>query len=95
MILSRVWYVILGLAVAVALYVVYVAVGQYNRQTTRALKEGLAAAAERLLHLLQSTKLPDYVRKTDLVTDVRRRLQQRSAHWYAEALKAAREAHEA
>ncbi len=38
MILSRVWYVLLGVAVAVALYVVYVAVGQFNRQTTRALK---------------------------------------------------------
>ena len=32
MILSRVWYVLLGLAVAVALYVVYIAVGQYDRQ---------------------------------------------------------------
>jgi hypothetical protein len=46
MILSRVWYVILGVAVAVALYVVYVAVGQYNRQTTRALKEGLASDSQ-------------------------------------------------
>ncbi len=32
MILSRVWYVLLGIAVGVALYVVYVAVGQYERQ---------------------------------------------------------------
>jgi hypothetical protein len=46
MILSRVWYVLLGVAVAVALYVVYVAVGQYNRQTTRALKEGLASDSQ-------------------------------------------------
>jgi hypothetical protein len=46
MILSRVWYVLLGLAVAVALYVVHVAVGQYNRQTTRALKEGLASDSQ-------------------------------------------------
>jgi hypothetical protein len=46
MILSRVWYVILGVAVAVALYVVYVAVGQYNRQTARSLKEGLASDSQ-------------------------------------------------
>src|SRR5580658_7339011 len=46
MILSRVWYVLLGVAVAVALYVVYVAVGQYNRQTTLALKEGLASDSQ-------------------------------------------------
>src|SRR5260370_4689682 len=46
MILSRVWYVVLGVAVAVALYVVYVAVGQYNRQTARALKEGLASDSQ-------------------------------------------------
>ena len=35
-----------ALAVAVALYVVYVAVGQYNRQTTLALKEGLASDSQ-------------------------------------------------
>ncbi len=46
MILSRVWYVLLGVAVAVSLYVVFVAVGQYNRQTTRALKEGLASDSQ-------------------------------------------------
>ncbi len=46
MILSRVWYVLLGVAVAVALYVVYVAVGQYNRQSTLALKEGLASDSQ-------------------------------------------------
>jgi hypothetical protein len=46
MILSRVWYVLLGVAVAVALYVVYVAVGQYNRQTILALKEGLASDSQ-------------------------------------------------
>src|SRR5580700_12319614 len=46
MILSRVWYVILGVAVAVALYVVYLAVGQYDRATTRALKEGLASDSQ-------------------------------------------------
>ena len=46
MVLSRAWYVLLGLAVAVALYVVYVAVGQYNRATTRSLKEGLASDSQ-------------------------------------------------
>jgi hypothetical protein len=46
MILSRAWYVLLGLAVAVALYVVYVAVGQFNRATTRSLKEGLASDSQ-------------------------------------------------
>jgi hypothetical protein len=46
MILSRVWYVVLGLAVAVALYVVFIAVGQYERQATRALKEGLASDSQ-------------------------------------------------
>src|SRR5580704_9863713 len=46
MILSRAWYVLLGVAVAVALYVVYVAVGQYNRQTTLALKAGLASDSQ-------------------------------------------------
>jgi hypothetical protein len=46
MILSRVWYVLLGLAVAVALYVVYIAVGEYDRLSTRALKEGLASDSQ-------------------------------------------------
>jgi hypothetical protein len=46
MILSRVWYVLLGLAVALAMYVVYIAVGQYDRQTTRALQEGLASDSQ-------------------------------------------------
>ncbi len=46
MILSRVWYVVLGLAVAVSLYVVYFAVGQYDRQNARALKESLASDSQ-------------------------------------------------
>jgi hypothetical protein len=46
MVLSRVWYVLLGVAVAVALYVVYVAVGEYNRRETHALKEGLASDSQ-------------------------------------------------
>src|SRR5208283_4231463 len=46
MVLSRVWYVLLGVAVAVALYVVYVAVGEYDRRETHALKEGLASDSQ-------------------------------------------------
>jgi hypothetical protein len=46
MILSRVWYVLLGLAVAVALYVLYIAAGEYDRQATHALKEGLASDSQ-------------------------------------------------
>jgi hypothetical protein len=46
MVISRLWYVLLGVAVAVALYVVYIAVGEYNRQTTRALMEGLASDSQ-------------------------------------------------
>src|SRR5271156_1055692 len=46
MILSRAWYVLLGVAVGVALYVVFVAVGQYNRQSALALKEGLASDSQ-------------------------------------------------
>lgn len=46
MILSRVWYVLLGLAVAVAMYVLYVAVGQFDRRGTRSLKEGLASDSQ-------------------------------------------------
>jgi hypothetical protein len=46
MVLSRLWYVLLGLAVAVALYVVFIAVGEYDRQSARALKEGLASDSQ-------------------------------------------------
>jgi hypothetical protein len=46
MILSRVWYVLLGLAVSVALYVVFVAVGQFDRRGMLALKEGLASDSQ-------------------------------------------------
>ena len=46
MVLSRAWYVVLGLAVAVALYVVYIAVGEYDRQATHALQEGLASDSQ-------------------------------------------------
>jgi hypothetical protein len=46
MVLSRLWYVLLGLAVAVALYVVFIAVGEFDRQGARALKEGLASDSQ-------------------------------------------------
>jgi hypothetical protein len=46
MILSRAWYGLLGIAVAVALYVSYIAVGQYDRAATRALKERLASDSQ-------------------------------------------------
>lgn len=46
MILSRLWYVLLGLTVAVALYVLYLAAGEYERQATHALKEGLASDSQ-------------------------------------------------
>jgi hypothetical protein len=46
MILSRVWYVLLGAAVVVALYALYVAVGQFNRTTTHSLAEGLASDSQ-------------------------------------------------
>jgi hypothetical protein len=46
MVLSRLWYVLLGLAVAVALYVVFIAVGEFDRQSARALKEGLASDSQ-------------------------------------------------
>jgi hypothetical protein len=46
MILSRLWYVLLGLAVAVALYVVFVAAGRYDRQNLLGLKEGLASDSQ-------------------------------------------------
>ena len=46
MVLSRAWYVVLGLAVAVALYALYVAVGEYDRQATHALQEGLASDSQ-------------------------------------------------
>jgi hypothetical protein len=46
MILSRVWYVLLGLALAVALYVVYIAAGEYERQAAHALRAGLASDSQ-------------------------------------------------
>jgi hypothetical protein len=46
MFLSRFWYVILAIAVGASLYVVFVAVGQFNRRSTFAMKDGLASDSQ-------------------------------------------------
>jgi hypothetical protein len=46
MILSRVWYVILSIVTAGALYVVFLAVGQYDRRNTVAMNEELASDSQ-------------------------------------------------
>ncbi len=53
MILSRIWYVILAFCSAVAIYVTYVAVGQYNRRNGVAMTEGLAADSQVVRWALQ------------------------------------------
>ena len=56
-------------------------------------KAVLAAAADQFLGAVQSMTMP-YVQKESLVWDLRSTLSQRSAYWFAEALKVAREAEE-
>jgi hypothetical protein len=46
MILSRLWYLILALVVGAAVYIVYLAVGQYNRRNTAAMEETLKADSQ-------------------------------------------------
>ena len=46
MLLSRFWYVLLSLAVGVSLYIVFLAVGQYNRRQGIVMKEGLASDSQ-------------------------------------------------
>src|SRR4051812_79691 len=46
MILSRIWYVILGLLLAAAYYVVSLSVGQYNRRNAAAMDETLKADSQ-------------------------------------------------
>src|SRR5438445_8818508 len=46
MLLSRFWYVVLGLLLAGALYVVFLAVGQYNRRNAVAMAEELASDSQ-------------------------------------------------
>ena len=53
MILSRIWYVILGLLLAAAYYVVSLAVGQYNRRNQAAMDETLKADSQVVSWALQ------------------------------------------
>lgn len=53
MLLSRFWYAILGLLLGVALYVVYLAVGQYNRRNHVAMAETLASDSQTVGWALQ------------------------------------------
>jgi hypothetical protein len=46
MLLSRFWYVILAIAVGVSLYIVFLAVGQFNRRATFVMKDGLASDSQ-------------------------------------------------
>jgi hypothetical protein len=53
MILSRIWYIVLSLLVGIALYVVFLAVGQYNRRNTAATTEELASDSQTVGWALQ------------------------------------------
>jgi hypothetical protein len=46
MILSRIWYLVLAIVAAVAMYMAYLAVGQYNRQSVVATDEALRSDAQ-------------------------------------------------
>jgi hypothetical protein len=46
MLLSRFWYAILAIAVGVSLYIVFLAVGQFNRRSTFVMKDGLASDSQ-------------------------------------------------
>src|SRR5215469_3693012 len=46
MLLSRFWYVILSVIVGVATYVVFLAVGQYNRRNLEAMRSGLLSDSQ-------------------------------------------------
>jgi hypothetical protein len=53
MLLSRFWYVLVSILLGVALYAVYVAVGQYNRRNGVAMNEGLASDSQTVGWALQ------------------------------------------
>lgn len=53
MILSRIWYVILGILLAAAYYIVALAVGQYNRRNQSAMEETLKADTQVVSYALQ------------------------------------------
>ncbi len=46
MLLSRFWYVVLSIVMAVGLYVVFLAVGQYDRRNAVAMNEELASDSQ-------------------------------------------------
>src|SRR5260370_930932 len=53
MFLSRTWYVVLSLLLAMALYIVYLAVGEYNRRNGVAMAEELASDSQTVGWALQ------------------------------------------
>ena len=53
MVLSRIWYIVLSLLLGVALYVVFLAVGQYNRRNGVAMTEELASDSQTVGWALQ------------------------------------------
>src|SRR3954470_9224720 len=53
MLLSRFWYVILSILLGVAFYVVFLAVGQYNRRNVAAMNEELASDSQTVGWALQ------------------------------------------
>jgi hypothetical protein len=53
MILSRIWYIVLSLLLGMALYVVFLAVGQYNRRNGVAMAEELASDSQTVGWALQ------------------------------------------
>ncbi len=53
MVLSRIWYIVLSLLLGVAIYVVYLAVGQYNRRNAVAMTEELASDSQTVGWALQ------------------------------------------
>src|SRR6185436_11813183 len=53
MILSRLWYVILGLLLAAAYYIVSLAVGQYNRVSQVAMDDALKSDGQAVSYALQ------------------------------------------
>ena len=46
MVLSRIWYLVLSLLLAIAVYIVYLAVGQYNRRNAVAMNQELAGDSQ-------------------------------------------------
>src|SRR5579864_1120200 len=54
--------------------------------------EGLDECRARLLSWLEPKRVPTWIRKNELIADVRLQLLQRSKYWVAEALRAERQA---